>query len=180
MGHKRNSAKAVRRQLQALVRLQPLRRDLEQGLESDGLNMADPTLYSDVGAHPVSVAGLYDGYRVGAGTLECSLEARRITGSEGVDEGAVLGYAFVHPWIVNDIPKLNEFLLRVPSKPDCLLIHDVAVLQHARGMGASKALLELIAKLAKEREIPTLVLVLALILARLYPFGRQNAKGRVR
>src|SRR5512143_608647 len=93
MGHKRNSAKAVRRQLQALVRLQPLRRDLEESLESDGLNMADPTLYSDVGAHPVSVAGLYDGYRVGAGTLECSLEARRITGSEGVDEGAVLGYA---------------------------------------------------------------------------------------
>jgi N-acetylglutamate synthase-like GNAT family acetyltransferase len=75
------------------------------------------------------------------------------------DHGAVLGYAFVHPWLVNDIPKLNEFLLRVPSKPDCLLIHDVAVLQQARGMGASKALLELIAKLAKEREIPNLVLV---------------------
>ncbi|HEY6859283.1 MAG TPA: hypothetical protein VI358_05805, partial [Pseudolabrys sp.] len=53
------------------------------------------------------------------------------------EDGAVLGYAFVHPWLVNDIPNLNEFLLRVPSKPDCLLIHDVAVLQHARDMGAS-------------------------------------------
>lgn len=74
-------------------------------------------------------------------------------------DGAVLGYAFVHPWLVNDIPKLNEFLLRVPSRPDCLLIHDVAVLQQARGKGASKALLEPIAKLAKEREIPNLMLV---------------------
>jgi len=75
------------------------------------------------------------------------------------EDGAVQGYAFVHPWLVNDIPKLNEFLLSVPLKPDCLLIHDVAVLQRARGKGASKALLELVAKLAKEREIPTLVLV---------------------
>ena len=76
-----------------------------------------------------------------------------------VVDGVVSGYAFVHPWLLNDIPKLNEFLLRIPSQPDCLLIHDVALLQQARGRGASRALLERIAKLAKEREIPNLVLV---------------------
>ena len=38
-----------------------------------------------------------------------------------VEDGAILGYAFVHPWLLNNIPKLNEFLLRIPSKPDCLL-----------------------------------------------------------
>jgi GNAT superfamily N-acetyltransferase len=75
------------------------------------------------------------------------------------EDGVVLGYAFIHPWLVNDIPKLNEFLLRIPSKPGCLLIHDVAVLRQARGKGASKALLERIEKLAKEREIPNLTLV---------------------
>lgn len=75
------------------------------------------------------------------------------------ENGIVLGYAFVHPWLMNDVPKLNKFLLRVPARPDCLLIHDVAVLQQARGQGASKALLELLTKLAKEREIPNLALV---------------------
>lgn len=75
------------------------------------------------------------------------------------DDGVVLGYAFVHPWRLNDVPKLNEFLRRIPSEPDCLLIHDVAVLQWARGRGASKALLDLIANLARDREIPNLALV---------------------
>ena len=76
-----------------------------------------------------------------------------------VEDGVILGYAFVHPWLLNNIPKLNEFLLRIPSTPDCLLIHDVALLQQARGRGAARALLERIAKLAREREIPNIVLV---------------------
>ena len=76
-----------------------------------------------------------------------------------VEDGVILGYAFVHPWLLNNIPKLNELLLRIPSKPDCLLIYDVAMLPQARGRGAARGLLERIAKLATEREIPNLVLV---------------------
>src|SRR4026208_1732026 len=75
------------------------------------------------------------------------------------DDDAVLGYAFAHPWWLNDIPKLDDFLFRLPSSPDCLLIHDVTVLAQARGHGASRTLLELITKLAKNRGIPNLVLV---------------------
>ena len=64
------------------------------------------------------------------------------------DDDAVLGYAFAHPWWLNDIPKLDDFLFRLPSSPDCLLIHDVTVLAQARGHGASRTLLELITELA--------------------------------
>ena len=76
-----------------------------------------------------------------------------------IQDRAVLGYAFVHPWCLNDIPKLNAFLLRLPSAPDCVLIHDVAVLQPARGQGASRTLIGLIAELARERDISRLALV---------------------
>jgi len=71
----------------------------------------------------------------------------------------VFGYAFVHPWRLNDIPKLNEFLLHLPLAPECVLIHDVAVLQQARGQGASRTLTGLIAELAKKRGISNLALV---------------------
>ena len=76
-----------------------------------------------------------------------------------VEDGIVVGYAFVHPWRLNDVPKLNEFLRRIPSQPDCLLIHDVAVLEPARGRGASKGLLDLVANLARNRKILNLALV---------------------
>ena len=69
------------------------------------------------------------------------------------------GYAFVHPWNLNDIPKLNQFLFRLPASSECLLIHDVAVLVRARGHGASKFLLERVANLARERGLSCLALV---------------------
>lgn len=76
-----------------------------------------------------------------------------------VEGGVVLGYAFVHPWRLNDVPNLNELLRRIPSQPDCLFIHDVAVLEAARGRGASKALLDLVASLARTQKIAHLTLV---------------------
>jgi hypothetical protein len=72
---------------------------------------------------------------------------------------AVVGYGFSHPWLLNRIPKLNEFLVRLPSAPNCMLIHDVAVLQHARGSGAAGTLIELIASVARKRALPHLALV---------------------
>ena len=50
-----------------------------------------------------------------------------------VENGAVLGYAFVHPWRLNDVPKLDASLLALPHNPECILIHDVAVLPEGRG-----------------------------------------------
>lgn len=72
---------------------------------------------------------------------------------------ALLGYGLSHPWLLNSIPKLNGFLLRLPSPADCILIHDVAVLQQARGQRASSILIRLIEGLAKKRDISYLALI---------------------
>lgn len=76
-----------------------------------------------------------------------------------VEDGAVLGYAFVHPWRLNDIPKLDAFLLSLPSDPQCILIHDVAVLPQARGKRSSEPLVERISRLAKKQNVRFLALV---------------------
>jgi GNAT superfamily N-acetyltransferase len=71
----------------------------------------------------------------------------------------VVGYGLSHPWFLNSIPPLDQLLGRIPQSPECLLIHDVAVLPHARGHGAAGILIGLTAKLARERGIPCLALV---------------------
>ena len=76
-----------------------------------------------------------------------------------MENDAVLGYAFVHPWLLNNIPKLDEFLLQLPPEPECLLIHDVAMLERARGRGAASRLLAHISKLAKDWNLSHLALV---------------------
>jgi hypothetical protein len=70
-----------------------------------------------------------------------------------------LGYALSHPWLLDEIPKLNQPLLRLPKNPNCMLIHDVAILTEGRGYGASAALINLITTLARERNIAVLALV---------------------
>ena len=76
-----------------------------------------------------------------------------------VENGAVLGYAFVHPWRLNDIPKLDAALLALPLNPECILIHDVAVLPEARGKGASESLVQRTSRLAKKQNVRVLALV---------------------
>ena len=71
----------------------------------------------------------------------------------------VVGYSLSHPWFLNSIPPLNQLLGSIPQSPECLLIHDVAVLPHARGHGAAGILIRLTAKLARKRGIPCLALV---------------------
>jgi len=76
-----------------------------------------------------------------------------------VQNETIVGYGFCHPWLLNRIPELNKPLLRLPSHADCILIHDVAILQQARGRGAADVLIETIVKLAKARGIANLALV---------------------
>ena len=71
----------------------------------------------------------------------------------------VVGYGLSHPWSLNSIPPLNQLLGSIPQSPECLLIHDVAVLPQARGHGAAAILIELTAKLAQKRGILRLALV---------------------
>jgi GNAT superfamily N-acetyltransferase len=76
-----------------------------------------------------------------------------------VRDEQVVGYGLSHPWLLNSIPPLNQLLGSIPQSPECLLIHDVAVLPRARGHGAAAALIELTAKLARKRGIPCLALI---------------------
>lgn len=47
-----------------------------------------------------------------------------------VQTANVVGYGFAHPWLLRNIPPLDEFLGSLPSSPECLFIHDVAIIQH--------------------------------------------------
>lgn len=76
-----------------------------------------------------------------------------------IEDRAVVGYGFCHPWYLCDIPKLNHRLGRIPSDPQCMFIHDIAILPRGRGRGASGSLVELIASLATKRKLHHLALV---------------------
>jgi GNAT superfamily N-acetyltransferase len=76
-----------------------------------------------------------------------------------VQSQRVVGYGLSHPWFLYDIPPLNQLLGSIPPFPECLLIHDVAVLPQARGHGAAGILIGLTANVARKRGIPRLALV---------------------
>ena len=76
-----------------------------------------------------------------------------------VESERVVGYGLSHPWLLASVPPLNQLLGGLPPFPECLLVHDVAVLKEARGHGTAGNLIELIARLAGELDIPYLALV---------------------
>jgi ribosomal protein S18 acetylase RimI-like enzyme len=75
-----------------------------------------------------------------------------------VSDGASVGYGLAHPWTLHQIPPLDEFLGALPAAPDCLYIHDVAVLPAFRG-GAAAAYVEAIMALARSARLAHLALV---------------------
>lgn len=48
---------------------------------------------------------------------------------------AIVGYALSHAWALFSVPPLNEPLLALPARPDCIHLHDIALLPEARGRG---------------------------------------------
>ncbi len=52
-------------------------------------------------------------------------------------DGATVGYGLAHPWMLSDIPPLDGVLHALPQSPDCLYVHDVAILSEARGRQAA-------------------------------------------
>ena len=72
---------------------------------------------------------------------------------------SVVGYGLSHPWFLNEVPPLDRLLHRLPSSPECLLIHDVAILEQARGRGAASVLMERLVKLARSHGLMKLALV---------------------
>lgn len=73
--------------------------------------------------------------------------------------GDVLGYALAHPWTLDDIPRLDTLLTALPDAPDCLYLHDIALVPEARGFSSAAVLDDLLAKIARPRGIPAVALV---------------------
>jgi len=76
-----------------------------------------------------------------------------------VENGQVVGYCLSHPWLANRAPALGQLMHALPPKPDCIFIHDIAVLMQARGRGAAGELLELLLSLATRENLRVLALV---------------------
>jgi len=66
-------------------------------------------------------------------------------------DGVMLGYAITHPWFINEIPQIDAFLPKRDEPPDCIFVHDVAVLPEARGSNAAGSFLALLRPLAQAR-----------------------------
>ena len=76
-----------------------------------------------------------------------------------VADGRVVGYGIAHPWLLHSVPPLDEYLGALPAKPECLYIHDVAVLPLARGQGAMVEYVAAIKRLGRQLAINSLALV---------------------
>ncbi|WP_439406728.1 GNAT family N-acetyltransferase [Bradyrhizobium sp. DASA03076] len=71
---------------------------------------------------------------------------------------AIVGYGLAHPWKKHWIPPLDALLERLPDDADCLYVHDIAVLPHARG-GVARDYVATIEKLARSSGVSALALV---------------------
>lgn len=73
--------------------------------------------------------------------------------------GAMAGYGLGHPWTLGCAPKLDAFLERLPASPNCLYLHDVAILPEARGRNAAGAYVVYLEDLARRLGLGQLALV---------------------
>ena len=73
--------------------------------------------------------------------------------------GEVVGYGIAHPWLLESIPPLDTFLNSLPGAPDCLYVHDVAILPKARGHQSSGVLINLPDGVACKHSLGALALV---------------------
>lgn len=71
----------------------------------------------------------------------------------------MLGYAIAHPWWSGRAPRLDEFFGALPAQPECLHMHDVALLPEARGRGAARAYVRHLEALAQATGIGILACV---------------------
>jgi len=76
-----------------------------------------------------------------------------------VSDGKLTGYGLAHPWLLSSAPKLDAFLEALPASPDCLYLHDAAVLPEGRGRGAARAYVQYLEALARSLGLGRLALV---------------------
>lgn len=75
------------------------------------------------------------------------------------DDSDVVGYGLSHPWVLDDAPALDSFIQRLPHRPNCLFIHDVAILPGARGAGLTGAYVSKVVGMAVGIGLDVLALV---------------------
>ncbi len=70
-----------------------------------------------------------------------------------------VGYAIAHPGVIGAPPPLDHLLGTLPRRPDCLYLHDVAILDGHRGGGHGRAMHQRLCRLARSDDLPRLALV---------------------
>ena len=81
-------------------------------------------------------------------------------GSRVVEAGeGVVGYAVAHPGLIGRPPALDTLLGALPTAPDCLYLHDIALLPQARGHGLATRLVADLEALAVAEGLDRLALV---------------------
>jgi hypothetical protein len=73
--------------------------------------------------------------------------------------GRITGYLVSHPWMRGFPPPLNTGLGALPQKPDSWYIHDLSLLESARGFGAAREAVEIAAHCAVGAGLSNLSLV---------------------
>jgi hypothetical protein len=73
--------------------------------------------------------------------------------------GVTVGYGISHPWRLKNIPSLDSFLEKLPANPDCIYIHDVAILPEARGQDAAGSYVQAMVAAALQLRLDFLALV---------------------
>ena len=71
----------------------------------------------------------------------------------------VVGYGIAHCWVLGSIPLLDAFIEKLPSRADCLYIHDVALLPDARGHGYGEFYVHLMVECARKIGVDFMALV---------------------
>lgn len=77
-----------------------------------------------------------------------------LDGPAGID-----GYVISHPWTSGRLPKLNTLLGALPDPADTYYLHDIAILNRARGTGAAKRAVDAITAHARSRGFAGVTLV---------------------
>lgn len=75
------------------------------------------------------------------------------------DGNRILGYTITHPGIQGKPPALDSLLVSLPDTPDCLYMHDVALLPEARQHGLGSKIVGLVRDVARTLHLPAIALV---------------------
>ena len=77
-----------------------------------------------------------------------------------LEDGATLkGHLVSHPWIRRSLPALNASLGSLPAAPDCYYLHDLTILEAARGQGHALSAVDLVVEEARACGLDTILLI---------------------